>query len=109
MGTGPRIVSVKSLSRRPGAPASLEAVLKRNFPRRARIQGIPGVAKLSVRVLPDGRLARLKVLRETGAYGFGDACIRTLRAAGLWKPPLDRAGKPVGTDITFECTFDVGY
>jgi TonB family protein len=75
---------------------------------RARAQGVAGSARLRVRILADGRVGDMKVLRESGDYGFGSACEKTLRMR-RWQPPLDKAGTPVATEITYTCEFEVGY
>lgn len=102
--TGPKIVPVSSLSRRPGAPG-LDAELERNYPVEARRAGISGTAKLRVQILPDGRVSRVERVSESYA-GFGDACARTVRAA-RWEPPLDADGRAVATEIVYVCKFEV--
>ena len=101
---GPRFVAVGDLSRAP-RPPNLDDALERNYPRAARNQGIAGNAVLRAQVLPDGRIGVVKRTSETFA-GFAEACERTLRSAH-WSPPIDRAGLPVGTEITYTCRFDV--
>jgi len=86
-------------------PPNLDAALERNYPKSARNQGIGGNAVLRAQVLPDGRIGAVRRSSETFA-GFADACERTLRSAH-WSPPIDRAGLPVGTEITYTCRFDV--
>jgi len=100
--TGP----AKSQARVPQAPGGLDRLLEDNFPRRASQQGIQGVAAVRVRVLPDGQVANVRVLSETGDYGFGEACVRTVSGA-RWRPALDAAGRAVPYDLSFNCRFEI--
>jgi len=101
---GPRFVPASSLSRGPRAPG-LDAALERNYPPDARRNGVAGKAMLRVAILSDGRVGPVKQLSESSA-GFGEACAKTVRAA-RWEPPLDREGRPVATEITYACKFEV--
>lgn len=100
----PRFVAAASLARRPRAPG-LDTELERQYPAEARRSGISGGAVLRVRVLPDGRIGAVRTVSETWA-GFGRACERTVRA-GHWEAPIDQAGTPVATEITYTCRFEV--
>lgn len=100
----PRFVPAASLARPPRAPA-LDAALERNYPVDARRAGIAGKATLRVRILPDGRVSSVEHVSESYA-GFADACARTVRAA-RWEPPIDGEGRPVATEITYVCRFEV--
>jgi protein TonB len=104
----PPVVAEASLSRKPVPPPDMDALLEKNFPARARTQGVSGSALLRVRIMADGRATDMQVVRETGDYGFGEACIKTLRMR-RWQAPLDRQGHPVATDIRYACEFEVGY
>jgi periplasmic protein TonB len=104
----PSLVAEAALSRKPVPPDGMNELLEQNFPPRARAQGVAGSARLRVRILADGRVGELQVLRESGDYGFGAACQKTLRMR-RWQPPLDRHGVPVATEITYTCEFEVGY
>jgi len=103
-GTGERIVPLASLSRPPRAPA-LDEALEDNYPPSARAQGRTGTALVRVKVLPDGRIGAMRVLSETEP-GFGVACRRTL-AGSRWQPPLDASGRPVATELSYTCRFEV--
>ena len=108
-GTGPpapRVVEATNLSRRPTPPSDLNRLLERNYPRRARQQGIEGVARVRVRIGADGRVRVLGNISETWE-GFGEACAQTVRQAGGWRPPLGPAGQPVATIVPFRCTFQM--
>lgn len=107
-GDKPVLVSEASLSRKPVPPEGMDALLERNFPPRARAQGVSGSALLRVRIQADGRVSDMQTLRETGNHGFGDACMKTLRVR-RWQPPLDRSGRPVATEIRYSCEFEVAY
>jgi protein TonB len=101
----PTFVPAASLGRPPRAPG-LDTELERNYPPDARRSGISGTAVLRVQLMPDGRVG--KVDRVSESYpGFGQACERTVRS-GRWEPPLDRDGRPVGTEIKYVCRFEVG-
>ncbi len=104
----PAMVSEASLSRKPVPPAGMDQLLEKNYPARARAQGVSGTALLAVRIGADGRVGELRIVRETSDYGFGEACIKTLRG-GRWQAPLDRHGNPVATEIKYSCDFEVGY
>ncbi len=108
--TGPRVVPLKSLARRPSAPAGLDTLLERHYPKRARTQGIEGKVVIALRVLPTGRLTDLRVVREhPSGFEFAEACRKLLRDAGTFVPPLDRDGSAVAADIDFTCDFVVDY
>ncbi len=106
-GTGLRVVPEGDLSRRPKPPDSdvLNAALVRSYPKSARQQGIEGVARIRIRVLPSGKLQPLASLSETYP-GFADACKTSLREVSF-QPALDRGGQPVATDISYTCRFTV--
>jgi protein TonB len=99
-----RFVPLADLARPPRAPR-LDAALEKNYPTTARQSGIAGQAVLRVQVLADGRIGAVRHVSETYA-GFADACERTVKS-GVWEPPLERDGKPVATEITYTCRFDV--
>jgi protein TonB len=106
--TGPRVVPLKSLSRRPGPPPGLDALLLKHYPKRAKAQGVEGRAVISFRVLPTGRPTDLRVVRQHPAgWEFAEACFRTIREAQAFVPPLDRDGLAVAADINFDCEFVV--
>lgn len=107
-GNAPALVPEGSLSRRPVPPEGMDALLEQNFPPRARAQGVSGSAMLRVRILSDGRVSDMQIVRETGDYGFGNACIKALRQR-RWQPPLDKRGQPVSTEIRYSCEFEVSY
>ena len=110
-GMGPRVVAMADLSRRPRQPDGLAGVLRENYPDQARSQGVEGRAFVRVRVNPDGSLSQLRVVSESpSGYGFGRACMQTLRRGARFQPALDRQGNPVATVINrFPCTFSVRY
>ena len=101
---GPPIVAAGDLSSPPRAPELADA-LANAYPPAARAKGVEGKAVVRARIMPDGQVRELALLSETG-YGFGAACRETLRTS-RWSPPLDRAGQPVSTFISYTCRFDV--
>lgn len=103
-GTGDRVVALGDLSRPPRAP-DLNAQLAANYPRDARLAGIPGSAVIRARILVDGRVGATRVVSES-APGFGRACQHTL-AGSRWQPPLDAHQQAVATDLAYTCTFAV--
>jgi protein TonB len=107
-GDKPVLVAESSLSRAPVPPEGMNALLEQNFPPRARAQGVSGSALLRVTILADGRVGDMRVMRETGDYGFGAACQKMLRLR-RWQPPLDRRGQPVATEVRYSCEFEVAY
>jgi len=102
--TGPVVVAVGDLSRRPEAPA-LQDLLERNYPAEARATGQTGKAMLRARIMPDGSVRDLVVLSESGP-AFGRACRDTL-SGSRWTPPLDKTGQAVATVINYTCRFEV--
>jgi TonB family protein len=106
--TAPALVNEASLSRKPVPPEGMDALLVQYYPPRARAQGVAGSALLRVRVLADGRVGNMKIVRESDDYGFGAACMKLLQLQ-RWQPPLDRRGSPVATEISYLCEFEVGY
>jgi protein TonB len=107
---GPRVVALDSLARKPEAPKGLDALLERNYPRRARLQGVEGKVVVNMRILPTGRIGDIRVLQEFPAgFEFASACRETLRQAPPFVAPLDRGGAAVAADIKFVCTFVVDY
>jgi protein TonB len=105
---GPRFVPVGSLARKPQAPSGLNALLKEHYPRRARMQGIGGKARVLLRILPSGRATAVRVLEDSPeGFGFATSCIEMLRKAGAFSPAIDRSGAVVATESPFECSFQV--
>jgi len=105
---GPRFVPAGSLARKPQQPAGLSALLEQNYPRRARMQGIGGKARVLLRILPSGRAVDIKVADESPeAYGFAEACIKTIRESPPFSPGFDRGGTAVATEVPFNCDFVV--
>lgn len=108
-GKGPKVLTDGTLSRKPRTPRNLNRLLKKNYPRRAEAQGIEGKAVVHVRILPDGTPTNMRIKTQTGKYGFGQACIATLRGGGRWTPALDKSGRPGVFELDFTCTFDVDF
>ncbi|MEM9071587.1 MAG: energy transducer TonB [Myxococcota bacterium] len=111
-GTGPRVVAPSNLSREPGpysgARADLAQCITRNYPDQARTSGVEGRVDVTLRIQPSGRIARVRVGRESpGGYGFARVCQRCYRGLRPWSAPLDRRGEPVATDISAFCGFTV--
>jgi protein TonB len=107
---GPRVVALDSLARKPEAPKGLNDLLFRNYPRRARLQGVEGKVIVNIRILPTGRIGDIRVLQEFPAgFEFASACRETLRQAPPFVAPLDRSGAAVAADVKFTCTFEVAY
>lgn len=102
--SGPRLVAVGDLSRRP-RPPSFDSALERNYPLEARRAGVSGQAILRLRILADGRVGRVEPISES-FQGFARACEATVRSAP-WGPPIDREGAAVATEITYTCVFEV--
>lgn len=105
-GKAPVLVNEASLSRKPIPPEGMDALLVQYYPARARAQGVAGSALLRVRILADGRVGEMKIVRESDDYGFGVACTKLLQLR-RWQAPLDRRGEPVSTEISYLCEFEV--
>jgi outer membrane biosynthesis protein TonB len=101
---GAGLVALGSLSRPPRAPA-LDQALAANYPRNAHDLGLAGEAVVRARILPSGEVAATHVL-VASAPEFGKACQRTL-AGSRWSAPLDAAGRPVATELSYKCVFEV--
>ncbi len=105
---GPRVVPLGSLSRKPAPPTGLDKLLEKNYPSRARMQGVEGRVVMEVRLLPSGRVGEMRVVEEfPPAFTFAAECRRTLRESPPFSPGLDKQGNPVATDIKFTCSFVV--
>jgi hypothetical protein len=100
----PAAIPLAALSRKP-TPPSLSASLARNYPQTARNMGQNGEASVQALVEASGEVQRAKVTTESSS-GFGEACRRSL-IGSRWGVPLDRAGRPVATWITYRCKFRV--
>ncbi len=110
---GPPVVAIADLSERPRPPDDLNDRLQRVFPARARQMGESGRVRARLRVMPDGRSARIRttVDPETSsefASDFVAACRRFLEELD-WSPPKDRSGAAVATEVEFTCNFRIGY
>lgn len=101
----PSTVPLPDLARRPEPPA-LAGTLARHYPEDARRRGVGGQAVVRARVDSDGNVRTASVVSESEP-GFGAACQRTL-IGSKWSPPMDRAGRPVGTWVRYTCRFRVG-
>lgn len=101
---GPAMVAVGDLSRPPDPP-NLDTRLLEQYPENARRQGIPGNALVRARILPTGRIDRLRVVSASSPR-FAQACRAVLRGS-RWSAPLDRRGNPVATEIRYRCQFQV--
>jgi hypothetical protein len=69
------------------------------------MQAISGSALLRVQIDADGWVHVQRRVSETPG-GFGDACERALKGA-RFVPALDRDGRPVRTEISYRCTFEI--
>ncbi|MEY4508556.1 MAG: hypothetical protein RLZZ450_678 [Pseudomonadota bacterium] len=103
---GAELVSLGSLSRPPRAPA-LDQALAANYPRSAHDLGMSGEAVVRARILADGQVGPTTVI-VASAPEFGKACQRTL-AGSRWSAPLDATGRPVATELSYKCVFEVTH
>jgi len=101
---GAELVALGSLSRPPRAPA-LDQALAANYPRSAHDLGLAGEAVVRARILPSGQVGPTSVI-VASAPEFGKACQRTL-AGSRWSAPLDATGRPVATELSYKCVFEV--
>ncbi|MGB5220599.1 MAG: energy transducer TonB [Polyangiales bacterium] len=102
------VVDVGDLSRQPIPPA-LKAKLEKLYPKKARQEGVEGTADARLYIGPDGLPAKIRILSEDPpGYEFGEACKKALKGE-VWKPPIDKEGKPVTTRVTFRCGFEIRY
>ncbi|MEM7139148.1 MAG: energy transducer TonB [Myxococcota bacterium] len=106
-GTG-TVVDVGDLSKAP-VPPSLKRKLERNYPKKARAEGVEGQAVVRLQIGPDGMPSRFRAISEDPpGYAFSEACINSLRGE-RWGPPIDENGKAVTTRITYRCGFEIRY
>ena len=106
-GTGV-VVDVGDLSRAP-IPPNLKRKLERNYPKKARAEGVEGEAILRVQIGPDGMPEKIRVVSEyPDGYELGASCVRTVRGEA-WKPPIDQNGKRVATRVNYRCGFEIRY
>lgn len=105
-GTGP--VSDENLSVRASQPSGLSDILQELFPDSARAQGVEGEAIVAVEIRTDGTVGRTRIVREAPrGFGFGQACVATLRRGGSWTPARDQAGNIVVSERRFPCRFSL--
>jgi TonB family protein len=101
---GAPLAKLSDLSRKPRAP-SLDAALRQNYPLELRRRGTEGQAEVRVVIDRRGRVGEIAVVSESAA-GFAEACRRTL-VGSRWSEPLDGAGQPVSTRLTYRCRFEI--
>ena len=87
------------------ADARLQAILARirrhrHYPARARESGAEGAATVSFRVLPDGRLAGLRIKKTSGNAHLDAATLDAVRKAA----PLPRLDKTLVLTIRYTLT-----
>jgi protein TonB len=106
--SGPRVVALASLARKPAPPSGLDELLQRGFPSRARMQGVGGIVVTRLRILPSGRVGKIEVVKESPpGFDFGTACRDMLEHAPGGVPPLYQRATPVASDVTFTCRYEV--
>jgi protein TonB len=106
-GTGV-VVDVGDLSKAP-VPPSLKRKLERNYPKRARSEGVEGEAVVRLQIGASGLPSNIRVISESPpGYELGTACVNTLEGES-WKPPVDKNGKRVSTRVTYRCGFEIRY
>lgn len=107
VGTG-LVVDVGDLSKAP-IPPDLKRKLERNYPEKARAEGVEGQAVVRLQINPDGGISRLRAIsQDPPGYDFGNACLRTLRGE-KWGAPVAEDGKRVATRVTYTCRFQIRY
>jgi len=105
--SGPAIVPMTALRRRPRPPGDLDSMLQRFYPREARRQGIEGRSQIRIRINTDGSVRVLRTVASSGAE-FAQACTQMLRQT-RWRPALGPEGDPAATVTNFSCDFTVNY
>ena len=106
-GTGSGVImDVGDLSRAP-RPPDLKRKLERNYPKRAKADGVEGESKVRLQINPDGSSSGFRSLAEKpSGYEFSDACIRTLHGE-RWAAPVDKSGNRVATRVSYTCRFTI--
>ncbi len=74
-----------------------------SFPPAARQAKRTGIVVLQVTITPEGHAADIGLVK-TGGYGLDESAIQAVRK-WVFKPALDRDGKPVVVRVTIEVTF----
>lgn len=104
--TGPAVVGIGELSRKPIPPSNLDRLLERHYPERAKVEGIEGEAIIRFVLGTNGRILSTRILRQSpSGYDFGRACQSMLRES-RWQPG-EKAGNPVSTEDDFVCDFSI--
>jgi TonB family protein len=102
----PGLVPLADLSRKPLAP-SFDGQLRSNYPHTLRRQGVEGEALVRLTLAADGNVTAVASLSSSHPE-FGEACRRTLLGS-RWSAPLDQLGRPVATQLTYRCRFQVAF
>jgi len=93
---------------RPAAAPHLQPYVDRNFPVAARLARAEGKATVSATIRPDGTPTDIRVVHvDPHGRGFGETCTRTLHHGPAWKPELNRDGRPVSSQVTYTCRFEL--
>jgi protein TonB len=100
-GTGFQPVPARDLSSLPVPPKS--GIRIPPYPEEAKREGIEGVVLLQVFIGRDGRVSRVRVVKDPGG-GLGEVA-RQAMLQETWTPARDRQGNPVDTVIPYKYRF----
>jgi protein TonB len=82
-----------------GVYAQVSAAAARNYPRRARLDGVEGIVILKIRLDREGRLAECEISESSGVRSLDRQAIRIAERAAPFGPVPDDV---VDADLTFE-------
>ncbi|GEM_PF-446538 len=98
-------LSARNLSRNAIAP-HLAPLVARNYPIAAKIARVSGTVTVSAIIQASGNPTDIRVVSANPrGRGFGETCSRTVHEGPLWKPRLNRDGRPVASQVRYTCHF----
>jgi protein TonB len=104
---GEIIVPIQRMPEFPGGESALASFIQKNFRLNAisRSQRVRGIVVVSFKVLRDGRLGDIKVVRSLTPE-LDQECIRVVSIMPLWRPAVS-GGRAI--DLTHNLPFTVAY
>lgn len=89
----------------PGGYEAMEKFIGKNvkYPHEAMKKNVEGTVYYKFLVLPDGKIADIKIIKDIGA-GCGEAGLEAIEKMPLWHPGLLK-GKPVPVQVSIPIKF----
>lgn len=97
------VVRPESMAAQPGVPALREA-LRVEYPADARRKEQEGSVRVRMRVLADGSVGQVEVVKSSGVQSLDDAATRAA-AAAKFTPPKKPDGSPAEAWVILPVTF----